>query len=299
MTELMNTKEVAKYLRIKERKVYDLVRAREIPCTRVTGKWLFPKYLVDQWLIDGMASVTTHASQPMTSRTHPAVITGSHDPLLDWAVRESGCDLALLSCGSLDGLERFALDEALACGLHVRDAASGSYNVVAVRQAGNVSDAVLIEWARREQGLIVAPGNPLGLGSARDLLAKGVRVVLRQDGAGSRILFEHLLAEAGLELDGLQTLPGAARTESDLALAICEGKADTGLAVAAAARAARLDFVPLTQERFDLLVRRRAYFDDPFQKLLAFARSPALCARAQEMGGYDVAGLGRIAWNGR
>ena len=298
MPELMNTKEVAEYLRIKERKVYDLVRARDIPCTRVTGKWLFPKHLVDRWLIEGMASVSSSAVSLVTAPVHPPVITGSQDPLLDWAVRESCCELALMSCGSLDGLERFASDEALACGLHVLDPASGSYNIPAVRQAGNVVDAVLIEWAWREQGLIVAPGNPLGLGGVRDLEAKGARVALRQEGAGSQILFEHLLAEAGIGPVGLETLPGAARTESDLALAVCEGKADAGLAVAAAARAARLGFVPLTRERFDLLVCRRDYFEDPFQQLLAFAGSPAFAARAKELGGYDVASLGRVIWNG-
>ena len=96
--DFLTTKEVAAYLRIKERRVYELVRQRAIPCTRVTGKWLFPKALIDVWLAEGVDGEA--AVRP------PPVIAGSQDPLLDWAVKESGCGLALLAGGSLDGLNR-------------------------------------------------------------------------------------------------------------------------------------------------------------------------------------------------
>lgn len=106
MSELMTTHEVADYLRIKERKVYDLVRQGEIPCSRRSGKWLFPKALIDRWVLQGVRS-TELALGPA-----PAIIAGSHDPLLDWAVRESNCGLAILAGGSLDGLSRVADGEA-------------------------------------------------------------------------------------------------------------------------------------------------------------------------------------------
>ena len=98
--DLLTTKEVADYLRIKERRVYELVRQGAIPCTRVTGKWLFPRVQIDLWLAENAAGEQTVAPPP--------VIAGSHDPLLDWAVKESGCGLALLPGGSLDGIDRFA-----------------------------------------------------------------------------------------------------------------------------------------------------------------------------------------------
>lgn len=292
MAELMNTREVADYLRLKERKIYDLVRERRIPCTRVTGKWLFPRRLVDAWLAEGTAvpkEMERHA------RPAPPVVSGSHDPLLEWCVHESGCDMALLTGGSLDGLRRFADGEAMVCALHVLDPATGEYNIPVVEALG--ADAVLVEWAGRRQGLVVAPGNPFGLGSVADLARSGVRIVLRQPGAGSRILLDYLLGREGMAPGALAALEQPARGETDLGQAISEGRADAGLAVEAAAHAFRLDFVPLWRERCDLLMRRRDYFEAPVQALLAFARTPAFARRAAEMGGYDVTATGRIVWN--
>ena len=292
--EMMNTHEVAAYLRIKERKVYDLVRAGKIPCTRVTGKWLFPRALIDQWVADHTAAGATTGEPGNAS---PPVVAGSHDPLLDWALRESRCGLAALPGGSLDGLARLVAGEAALCGLHVFDAESGTYNEPLVRRTVDDQDVVLLQWAWRSQGLVVAPGNPLGLRAIDDLRIKRPRVVPRQQGAGSQLLLVHLLSEAGVRLDELDLQAQPARSESDLALAVVEGKADVGLAIEAVAQRFRLDFLPLVRERFDLLVRRAAYFEPPCQALFAFARSPALRQRAAELAGYDVSDLGQVVWN--
>lgn len=294
MIELLNTKEVAEYLRIKERKVYELLKEKRIPASRVTGKWLFDKTMIDAWLLQGTegAPVGVSAVGP-----RPAIVAGSADPLLEWALRESDCGLALNAGGSLDGLSRFVAGEALACGMHVRDV-DGGYNVAAVRDAGAASDAVLIHWAVREQGLVLASGNPLNIKSISDLDSKNVRFVLRQPGAGSRILFESLAVEAGIDVDGIAQSASLARSETDLGLAIAEGKADAGVGVADVARQYRLDFIPLVREQYGLLVSRPDYFDPAFQELLAFTRSDTFAARASEMAGYDVSGLGRVVLNG-
>ncbi len=294
VNDLMTTKEVAEYLRIKERKVYDLVQSGDIPCTRVTGKWLFPKHLVDIWIARGTRFPEMAAE---LARPSPAIVVGSHDPLLEWALRESGAGLALLPGGSLDGLDRFSRGDAMLCGLHVMDAESGDYNTHAVTQATAGLDAVMIGWAVRQQGLVLAPGNPLGIVGVADLKSKGARVALRQPEAGSRILFNHLVAEAGLKAADLDTLDEPLKSEADLALAVLEGKADAGLAVEAVAAQYRLDFLPLQSEQYDLLVRRRDYFEEPVQTLLAFTRTDAFQTRAAEMPGYDVAGLGRVRFN--
>ena len=167
----MTTREVAEYLRVKERKIYELVREREIPCTRVSGKWLFPKRLIDVWLLEG-----AEGPRPAAQSPPPAIIAGSQDPLLDWAVQESGSDLALLACGSAGGLDRLADGRALAAALHLRDHETGEYNVAAIEAVLASREVVAVTWAWREQGLVVAPGNPLGLGGIADLAAKGARV---------------------------------------------------------------------------------------------------------------------------
>ncbi len=293
--DFMTTREVGEYLRIKERRVYELVRRQEIPCTRVTGKWLFPKALVDLWLAEHAGGAAT--LQP------PPVIAGSHDPLLDWAVKESGCGLALLPGGSLDGIKRFAEGEAMAAGLHLFDPESGGFNLPALSAslAGPImarAGVVLIEWAWRQQGLVVAAGNPRGIAGLEDLKAKRIAVMCRQAEAGSHLLLVHLMARAGLALDELDIVAETARGETDLGLAILEGRAEAGLAVEAAARSLKLGFVPLMRERYDLLLARRGYFEAPLQKLFAFARGESFRARASQMGGYDVSGLGTVRYNG-
>ena len=296
MSELMTTREVADYLRIKERKVYDLVRNGDIPCTRVTGKWLFPKALIDRWvggrteIPDGLAGEVASASTP------PPIVAGSHDPLLDWALRESHSDLALQPGGSLDGLRRLAAGAALAAGTHAPDE-DGEYSAKSVAGALAGQPAVVREWAWRRQGLVVAPGNPHGLKSINDLARPGLRVALRQEGSGSRILLEQLLAGAGMAAGDLAGLDEVAHSESDLALAVLAGKADAGLAIEASAREHRLDFVPLARERYDLVLMRRAYFEPPIQALLAFARTRRFAERAGEFGGYEVGGLGNVMFN--
>lgn len=293
--EFLTTREVAAYLRLKERRIYELVRQGAIPCTRVTGKWLFPRTLIDLWLAENVEGETTQRP--------PAVIAGSQDPLLDWAVMEAGCGLALLPGGSLDGLRRFAAREAVAAGLHLLDPRGGDYNVAAL--AANLAEPsfarqglVLLEWARRRQGLIVGAGNPHGVQRLADLQEKALRVILRQEDAGSHLLFTHLLDESGLTVDALTITQETARSETEVGLAILEGRAEAGLGVEAVARTLKLGFVPLVQERYDLLMRRRDFFEPPLQSLFAFARTPAFTARAKQMGGYDVGGLGTVRYNG-
>jgi molybdate-binding protein len=226
------------------------------------------------------------------------VVAGSHDPLLDWAIKESDCGLALLTGGSLDGLERLGAGEAVVAGLHLLDGETGDYNVPAVTRALPSQDFVLIEWAWRTQGLVVAAGNPRGIETLADLKAGAVPVIRRQEAAGSQLLLAHLLERDGLALDELDIVTETARSETDLGLAILEGRAAAGLAVEAVARGLKLGFVPLLRERYDLLLRRRDYFEPPLQKLLTFALSEAFRTRAEQMGGYDVTGLGQVRYNG-
>ncbi len=293
MPDLMTTRDVAEYLRIKERKVYELVRQREIPCTRVSGKWLFPKRLIDVWLLEG-----SEGPRPAMPAASPPIIAGSQDPLLDWALRESGSDIAMLTCGSAGGLDRLADGRALGASLHLLDEDSGEYNVAAIRRALAARHVVALNWAWREQGLVVAPGNPLGLSDIADLGATGARVVHRQDGSGSELLLRRLLAATGRHVDDLSLLDETAKSETDLGLAVLDGRADAGLAVAAVARRLKLGFVALARERFDLVIGRREYFEPPFQSLVGFARTDRFRRHADALGGYDLAEAGRVVYVG-
>ena len=289
---MMDTREVAAYLRLKERRIYDLTRKNAIPHVRATGKLLFPRQQIDAWL-----AARSGAAVAATAMRPPAVIAGSHDPLLEWAARESASGLAVLACGSRAGVERLASGEATVAVLHWRDEATGEDNVPLVRSALTARDIVVLEWAKRTQGLLLAPGNPLRIKSLRDVARTKARVALRQPEAGSHRLLLHLLQDAKIDFGALRVNARPARAETDLAAAIADGRADAGLGIDAAARAHGLTFIPLTVERIDLAAHRRDAFDPPLQTLLAFARTAEFARTAQKLGGYDVAATGRVVFN--
>jgi putative molybdopterin biosynthesis protein len=289
--DMMNTTEVADYLRVSERTVYDLLKDKKIPSSRVTGKWLFPKKLIDRWVAQN-----TEYSPAKTRDTAP-IVAGSHDPLLEWALRESKSGLAMMTGGSLDGIRRVMEGEVVAAGTHLIDPASGDYNVPYVRQHYAQSHLVLIHWATRQQGLIVRASDQKKAATLAKLHASKLRVVFRQPEAGAFHLFNHLLAKEGIDPASLARAEGIALTDSDLAQRIRDEEADAGLGCASAAHAAGLAFVPLAEERFDLLLRRRDYFEPPMQTLFEFARTSAFAKRAEAMRGYDITKLGSVTYN--
>ena len=269
------------------------MKEKRIPCIRVTGKWLFPKADIDNWL----QSNTDASSTPRPQSHPPFVAAGSHDPLLEWCLRRLDGPLAMLPGTSTDGLARLAAGEAALAGLHLMDSEADEFNIRQTRAALSDRNVVLIEWAWRDQGLIVAPGNPLGLASVADLASRRARLVMRQQGSGARALLECLLDQAGVSPTDLAVVESLAHSETEIGLAVMDGLADAGLAVASVARSLRLDFVPLLRERFDLVIDRRAYFEPPLQRLFAFTRSEEFRTKAAAFGGYDISGLGSVHWN--
>lgn len=292
MADYLTTKEVAALLRIKERKVYELVAENAVPHSRVTGKLLFPRDMVEAWVRRHVEF--REGTEGLVER--PLVVAGSHDPLLDWALRESGSGLATFFDGSLSGLARLAEGGAVAAGMHVYEPEAEDWNRAHIRERIPAMPVILVEWAMRTQGLVLAPGNPQNITSIADLA--GRRVIPRQHEAGSRVLLEYLMNRAGLDAAAVTMLDPPARSEADVALAVADGKADAGLAVETVARQYRLDFLPLFRERYDLAVWRRDWFEPPLRKLISFARAPAFAERAEELGGYDITGLGTVRYNG-
>lgn len=289
MAPYLTTKELAELLRVKERKIYELVSDNAIPVSRVTGKLLFPRDVIEAWLRRN----TEFGPGQQAFAAHDPVVAGSHDPLLEWALRESGAGLAVLMDGSLDGLSRLAAGNAVAAGIHVPEPDSEGFNVGWVRQRLAGEPVVVVEWARRQQGLILPRGNPRRIGGLADLA--GMRLVPRQEGSGSHKLLERLLADSRAAV-GLADPP--ARNEADVAHGVASGHADAGLGIAAVARQYQLDFLALVEERYDLVVWRRDYFEPALQRLIAFCRGPQFAERAYELGGYDVSGFGRVHFNG-
>lgn len=291
ITALMTTGEIAAYLRLRERTIYEMVARQTIPFTRATGKLLFPRRLIDAWL-ESQTELPDAGIAPA-----PPIYAGSNDPLLEWTLRQSGSGLAVLARGSTQGLEELAAGRAVLAGLHLIDPDSGAWNLAAARAHLPGSRHVMIHWARRTQGLLVASGNPLGITGLADAVKRGLRFAMRAEGAGSQRLLDVLLAREGLSRAALIIAGRGAETHADLAALIETGEAQCGLGLQSAA--GQLGFLPLIgDESFDLVMTRRAYFDAPIQNLLAFAASDAFQKRAAHLGGYDLTQTGRVVWNG-
>lgn len=293
MPELLTTDEAAAYLRLSERKLYELVAARAVPCTKVTGRWLFPRAALDRWVTAGLV-----APAALARVAAPPIVGGSHDPLLEWALRESGSGLASLAEGSEAGLRRLIQGEVLAAAIHLHALAEpdDDANLGAVGAAPGLHDGVVIAFARREQGIVAAAGNPAGLLDFAAMARPGIRIAQRPRGAGAQLLLLALLAPAGVSAADLSFVEPVCPTGSDIAQAVRSGRADCGIATRSAAGAAGLDFVPLAWEHFDLVVRQRDFFLPPFQRLFRFFGDDALREHAAELGGYDITGIGAVRY---
>ena len=289
--DFLTTSEAADYVRLGERKLYELVTSGAIPCSKVSGKWLFPRQELDLWVLSGL-------SRPagMIAADPPPIVGGSQDDLLEWMLRESGSGLASLTEGTARGVERLQRGEVMAAAVHFHGEATSpeDANIAAVRAMPGLHDTVLVGLVRREQGLLVSPGNPKNLQSLSDVLTWSAKIALRQPGAGAQMLLDVLLTRAGSALRDLNRLEPPCLTGPDLAAAVRAGKADCGIATRAAAHSAGLDFVSLTWENFDLLMRQRSYFRPPVQALIGFLGQKRLRQRAAELGGYDPAPAGQI-----
>lgn len=286
-TAFMTTRELAELLRISERKVYDLVATQAVPHTKATGKLLFSRGDINRWL------ASQSSSEPDRNQ-RPAVFCGSHDPLLDWALRQSRCGMAALFDGSSDGLDRFAKHEGVAAGIHIRNSSGDGWNTETVAARFGAEPCVLVQWATRTRGLITRSGDT-SIADFKDLA--GRRVMARQAGSGTQTLFDSLVQEHALNAAGIETV-GVAGTETEAATAIIEGAADACFGLQSVAQRLGLGFVPACEERFDLLVDRKAWFDPPFQAFWTFCQGNEFTATAATHVGYDITDMGRVHFNG-
>jgi putative molybdopterin biosynthesis protein len=245
--------------------------------------------------IGSQVEVLLYRSPEDIART--VVVVGSHDPMLDLlgqflAVRFPGYRLASANVGSLGGLVAQKRGEAHLSGTHLLDPETGEYNVAYIRRTLGDMPVHVVTFAHREQGLIVAPGNPLHIQSLDDLTE--LRYVNRQRGAGTRVLLDYELSQRGIdpaEVDGYER---EEYTHLAVAAAVASGSADGGLGIRNAAMALNLGFIPVTHERYDLVIPA-AFVDLPMiQHVLALLRDNEFRAAVAAQPGYDVAAMGQV-----
>lgn len=290
----MNVKQLADYLHLNEKKVYAMAAEGEIPATKLTGKWLFPKSLVDRWLLE-----SCHSGM-MADRL---LLSGSDDPLLQAAANRLTQHLrtkALFSytvTGTKLGLELLAQGHADACAIHWGRAEESDVRHPALLQQFSQSKHwILVHLFNRSQGLIMRPMDLERLQDPNEALDYSTRWVTRQEGAGSQRFLNEWLAGHAFPQDQL-TVGSVAFSEREVASLIAKGEADIGPGTLSAAREFGLGFIPVCDESFDLVVPRNVYFRNLLQNLFEFLQSPEGLSLAQRLQGYDLSRCGRLIWS--
>jgi putative molybdopterin biosynthesis protein len=232
-------------------------------------------------------------------RPLPDLVVAGCDPafglVLEHLRRQEGVEVLWLPVGSRAALEALARGVIHVAGIHLQDPGSGAYNEPWIRRLVpfRVARIGFAEW---EQALLVARGNPLGLGSVADLARPLLRLVNREPGSGSRALLERCLGEAGVPPEGVSGFgETAARGHAEVAAAISAGTADAGVAIRAVAGALGLHAIPLAREPYELVVPEFLMDSHPVEALVRALRTPALRCQVEALGGYDVAPMGRVA----
>jgi putative molybdopterin biosynthesis protein len=229
--------------------------------------------------------------------TRTVVVIGSHDPMLDLlgqylAVQFPGYRLASANVGSLGGLVAQKRGEAHLSGTHLLDPDTGEYNIPYIRRTLGDKPVQVVTFAHREQGLMVAPGNPLSIQSLDDL--PRVRYVNRQRGAGTRVLLDYELSQRGIDPGNIDGYEREEYTHLAVAAAIASGSADSGMGIRSAAMALNLDFIPIAHERYDLVIPAEFVELPMIQHILALLHDDKFRAAVAAQPGYDVSAMGQI-----
>lgn len=229
------------------------------------------------------------------------VIIGSHDIALDVMANYlkliyPGASLSSAHVGSLGGLSALKRGEAHCAGTHLLDEETGEYNISYIKRLLPDRKMVLVNLVYREQGLIVAKGNPKGITGVRDLAREEITMINRQRGAGTRVLLDYKLKELGIGPDSIRGYDREEYTHMSVAAAVASGSADAGMGIRAAAQALGLDFVSVAEERYDLCIPHE-YMETPYiKRLFDVIRMEEFRRAVFELGGYDLRDCGKIMW---
>ncbi len=299
MKNLLSTRDVAEILGINEKMVYVLVSEKGLPATKITGKWLFPKHLVDQWVEN---STLNHPGSGIQLPPYHGllIIAGSNDLLLDKTMTlfnslYPGHMAVFGNVGSMGGVKALRRCLCHMAASHLLEEEKNEYNFAAAgRELGKMP--VVVNFCRREQGILVGKGNPLGIQSVKDLGAKGIRIVNRPLGTGTRLLFDHELQKVGVDSRNLTGYANEVSRHMDVGLEILAGKADAGPGIRPVAELLGLDFLSLRMERFDLLIDKDRFFDKGVQYFLGLLHEKEFREMSGRMPGYDTSISGKMVF---
>ncbi len=294
---MLSTKEVAKFLNVNEKMVYSLISEKGLPATKVTGKWLFPKDLVIQWVETATLNYPEIAKLP--SYHGLTLIAGSNDLLLDKMIstfnnKHKDHMVMFGIAGSMGGIRALKQNLCHIAASHMV-AENQEYNFPFLKGEEKQTLAV-VTFCRREQGIMLQKGNPKNIKTIKDLAKPHIRIINRQVGCGTRQLFDRELKAAGIKPEAIHGYEDCLSRHMDVGLTVMRNKADAGPGIRPVANILGLDFISLGWERFDLLINKSRFFDQGIQYFLALLKGKVIQATAEEYGGYDLSLTGKMVY---
>lgn len=299
MSKMFSTKEVARFLGVNEKMVYSLVSEKGLPATKVTGKWIFPRHLVEQWV------EANTVNYPRNMAAVPPyegllVIAGSNDILLDNTISLFNTiypnHLAVFgNLGSMGGLRSLRRNLCHIAASHLLQENNNEYNFdFAGRQFDQMP--VVVNFCKRQQGLLLGKDNPKKIEQIKDLTKPGIRIINRSLATGTRLLFDRELKKAGVKGQNLMGYDKEVHRHMDVGLEILSGRADAGPGIQPVASLLGLDFIPVREERFDFLITKERFFDQGIQYFLGILHEEAFKIKAGEYDGYNLDITGKMVF---
>ncbi|NNF98250.1 MAG: helix-turn-helix transcriptional regulator [Desulfobacteraceae bacterium] len=299
MKKMLSTKLVAEYLGVNEKMVYTLIADKGLPASKVTGKWLFPLHLVEQWVESNTINF------PASGTTLPPyegllIIVGSNDPLLDRTISLFNSlhadHMAVFgNLGSMGGLRGLKQNICHIATSHLLQNNEAEYNFDYAKQEMNKMP-VVINYCQREQGILMRKGNPKNILCVADVGRPDITMVNRSLSTGTRLLFDRELKKAGVAGDKINGYRNEVNRHLDIGLEILRGRADVGPGIRPVASMLDLDFIPLRWERYDLLIAKERFFDQGVQLFLGILHEKKFKKMAVEYLGYDISLSGRMVF---
>jgi excisionase family DNA binding protein len=292
----LTTREVAKLLNINEKMVYSLVNDKGLPATKVTGKWLFPRHLVEEWLETHVLNYQRTGIE-RSSNDGILLMAGSDDLLLQKVLslyyKRGMGTVFFANLGSMGGLKSLRMGLCHIGTCHLLQDDNAEYNFDFAEEELERAP-VFVNFSKREQGILLQKGNPKGIRCIADLAKKGVSIVNRHLGTGTRLLLDYEIARSEISSDAIIGYHREVGRHLDAGLEVLAGRADAAPAIRAVAGLLDLDFMPLRWERYDLLIARERFFEKGIQDFIGLLHDKAFKDLAASFAGYDVSLCGKM-----
>lgn len=288
--EILNVKEIAKYLKVNEKKIYAMVQEGKLPYVKIGGKLGFPKEVVDRWIMERVEG------------EKDILIAGSDDPLLkiiiDTFNRESkDATIFYAPVGSIKGLELLSTHRAKMACCHLLNINKKDYSPSYLGRYLSSDNFFIVELFKRTQGLIVKKGNPQAIKGLKDLLKSNIFFVNRNKGSGTRLLFDFLLSEEKIDPSLIRGYDREVESHLKAGLFVLKGLADCAFGIAYVAHLLDLEFIPMFVERFDLVLPEELIDRANTRSFISYFEQHRILKVVGECPGYDVENSGKILFS--